>query len=333
MTQDYLSLVTPLEINMMLRGFIPTVMIVIVGMIIGRWDSSKHHLTLTKLIHYVFLPCLAFSSLHKHAFDPVEIFQIAVSVMIIIGVMTFVSVIVLGEKLKGGSRKILAAAYMSSGTLLPPLGYILFGNEGLAKVMYFHLFILLAYHSAGLRMVEGKTDLKGFFKTPFIYLILLGIAAQISPFAMPEKIEEFAWLAEKGIDLTSMGALPLLLISFGYPLGLLKWSDAVGGLRGGLLRILVGPLVALLLVFIYRKTGFISMERGYDVLGYLDHRTTEAVLILGAALPTSNQAMRLVGDEVKAEKSETGILLVSSAAGIITVPAILLLILMFVFTD
>ncbi len=334
MTSDnLLSLVTPIEIYMMLRGFIPVVTIVIVGIVIGRWDSSKHQKTLIKLTNYIFLPCLAFSALHKHAFDPAEIFRIALAVLIIIAVTTFVSVAVLRQKIRGGSKNILAAVYMSSGTLLLPLSYVLFGNEGLAKAIYFHLFIILAYHTVGLWMVDGKTDLKVVLKTPFIYLIALGVAARIFPFSMPETIEEFAWLFEKGIDLTAMGALPLLLISFGYPLGLLKFSDARGGLKGGLLRVIVGPTVALLVVYIYRKTGLISMERGYDVLGYLDQRTTEAILVLAAALPTSNSAMRLVGDEVKAGKAETGTLLVSAITCIITIPAVLMLILMFIFTD
>jgi len=318
---------------MMLRGFIPIVIIVVIGVVIGRWDSSRHQLTFKKLTNYIFLPCLAFFAIHKHTFDSAEIFCIALAVLIIIGVITLVAVVVLREKFRGGSRNIPATVYMSSGTLLPPLAFVLFGNAGLAKAIYFHFFVALAYHTLGLWMVEGKTDLKAFLKNPFIYLILLGIAAELFPFVMPEIVEEFAWLAEKGIDLTAMGALPLLLISFGYPLGLLRLSDARGGLPGGVLRIIAGPLVALLVVYIYRRTGLLSMERGYDALGYIDHRTTEALLVLGAAMPTSNYAMRLEGDEVKAGKAETGTLLVSSLAGIITIPAVLLLILMLIFTD
>jgi hypothetical protein len=75
------------------------------------------------------------------------------------------------------------------------------------------------------------------------------------------------------------------------------------------------------------------MERGYDVLGYLDQRTTEAVLVLGAAMPTSNYAMQLAGDKVTAGKTETGTLLVSTLAAGISIPVVLLLILMFIFTD
>jgi predicted permease len=331
--ESFVSLVTPLEIYMMLRGFIPAVIIVIIGIVIGRWDTSRHYLTLKKLTHYIFLPCLTFSALHKHAFDPAEILLIGLAVCSVIGVMTLVSIVVLREKFRGGSRNMLAAVYMSSGTLLLPLAFVLFGNEGLAKAIYLHFFVILAYHTAGLWMIDGTTDLKGLCKTPFIYLIPLGIAARLFPFSLPEIVEEFAWLSEKGIDLTAMGGLPLLLISFGYPLGLLQLSDARGGLRGGLLRIIAGPLVALLVVYIYRTTGLISMERGYDVLGYLDQRTTEAVLVLAAAMPTSNYAMQLEGDEVRASKAETGTLLVSTLAAGITIPAVLLLILMFVFTD
>lgn len=332
MTTDYiLSLVTPFEIYMMLRGFIPAVIIVIIGMFIGRWDSAKHFLTFNKLTHYIFLPCLAFSAIHRHAFEVKEIFSIALAISIAIFVMSVISAFIFHEKLWVCSKNRLATVYMSSGTLLLPMAFVLFGNDGLAKAIYFHFFVKLAYHTLGLWMLEGKSDLKGFLKTPFIYLVLIGVLTRLFPFSTPEIIEEFAWLAEKGIDLTAMGALPLLFISFGYPLGLLKWSDARIGLKGGLLRVIAGPLVALLVVYIYRKTGFISMERGYDVLGYLDLRTTEAILVLGAAMPTSNYAMMIGGNEVNGEKAEMGTLLVSAVASIITIPTLLLLILMFIF--
>lgn len=333
LSKNNVPLVSPLEIYMMLRAFIPVVIIAVIGIIIGRWDSNRHQITLQKLMHYIFLPCLTFSALHKHAFVPTEIFSIALAVITIISVMTLVSVVVLGEKFKGGSRNVLAAVYMSSGTMLPPLAFFLFGNQGLAKAIYFHFFVILAYHTAGLWMVDGKADLKGFVKTPFIYMIVVGIAAQLFPFSLPDMVEEFCWLSEKGIDLAAMGGLPLMLISFGYPLGLLKLSDAAKGLRGGLLRIVAGPAVALLVVYCYRKTGILSMERGYDVLGYLDQRTTEALLILGAAMSTSNLAMRLKGNEVQGGKAETGTLLVSTAGSIIVIPAVLLIILIFIFAD
>lgn len=332
-SENILSLVSPLEIHMMLRGFIPAVIIVIIGIIVGKWDASKHQLTLTKLLNYIFLPCLAFTALHKHPFDPIEILSIAFAVLIITCATSLFSVIILRDSFFGCSRNVLATVYMSSGTLLPPLAFVLFGNAGLAKAIYFHLFIVIAYNSLGVWMASGKSDLKSFFKMPLLYCVILGIAAGAFPFSMSETIEEFVWLSEKGIYLTAMGALPLLLISFGYPLGLLKRSDAKGGLTGGLLKVVAGPMVALLVIYTFRKTGLTSMERGYDVLQYLDHRTTEALIVLGASMPTSISAMQIVGDEVTAEKKAMGTLLSSAVCSVITVPAVLLVILMFIFTD
>ena len=331
--EQLVPIVTPFEIFMLLRAVIPTVLIVVIGVIIGRWDSFRHQMTLQKLSHYIFLPCLTFSAIHKHPFVPAEILDIALAVLILISCMTILSAMVSGEKFRGGSRSMLATVYMSSGTLLPPLAFFLFGTEGLAKAIYFHFFMLLAYHTVGLWLADCTSDLKGFLKTPFIYLIALGIAAQLFPFSLPDMVEEFAWLSEKGIDLTAMGALPLMLISFGYPLGQLHLSDIKKGLPGGLLRSIAGPVIALMIVYLYRKTGLISMERGYDVLGYLNQRTTEALLVLGAAMPAADHAVRLADQQMEGERVAAGTLLVSSVVGIVSIPAVLLLILMFILAD
>lgn len=328
--EHFFALATPLEIRMMLRGFIPIVMILIIGIFIGRWDNSKHQQTLNKLTDYIFLPCLAFSAIHKHAFDPVEIFSIGAAVLMIMVGMTVVSFFTLRDKVRGCSGNLLASVYMSSGSLLPPLAFVLFGYEGLAKAIYFHLFVTIFYYTAGRWMVSGRADFKSFFKTPLFHLIILGIAARNFPFSLSDNIQELSWLLEKGIHLTAMGSLPLLIISFGYPLGLLKRSDANGGFVGGALRIVAGPLVALLVVCLYRMTGLTSMERGYDVLGYLDYSTTEALLLLGAAMPSSHRVICLAGDAGKAER---GTILVSVTGAVITIPIVLLYILMYIFEE
>ncbi len=316
---------------MMLRGFIPAVMIIFIGVMIGKWDSCKHQATLIKLIDNIFLPCLAFSALNKHVFDVAEILSIGLAVLLTTLIMTLLSVLVLRGSFKNCPKNVLRSVYMSSGTLLPPLAFVLFGYAGLAKAIYFHIFISIAYNTLGSLMISGESNLKALFKAPLFYVSILGIITGAFPLSLSESIEEFVWLSEKGISLTAMGALPLLLISFGYPLGLLKLADIKFGIPGGLLRVVAGPVITLLIIFLLRNIGLISMERGYDVLGYLDHRTTEALLLLGAAMPTSHFSMEMVKEEVTAAKTETSPLLASAMLAIVTVPAVLLFILRYIF--
>lgn len=318
---------------MMLRGYLPALAIVLMGSVVGRLDHWKHQPTMQKLIHYIFLPCLCFSSIHKRPFYLSELLLIGSAVSVITGIM-----ILLcrgwSSRARGEGSPLVGVIFMSSGTVLLPLAYLLFGNEGLAKALYFHLFVTLLYHLLGARLLQGRSDLKGFFRTPFVYLLALGAVAAAVPVPVPEALQELAWLSEKGIEITAMGALPLLLISFGYPLGLLHRSDASAGLGAGLLRIVAGPVLALLVVCAYRSFGLLAMERGYDVLEYLDRRTTEAIIVLGAAMPAAHHVLRL--DPVRGllgGRAERGVFLVSAAGCTVTVAVALLVTLTFIFVD
>ena len=331
---SYLSAVSATEIFMMLRGFVPAVMIVVIGVIIGRWDASRHQRTLIKLIDFIFLPCLTFSAIHKHSFDLKELLQIGSAVTVMVCLLSIISLLVMRGEPGWHKSNLVAAVFMSSGTLLLPLAYALFGSEGLAKALYFHLFVLFLYHTLGTYLAEGRASLVEFFKIPSLYAALLGVAAAASPLSMPENLQEFAWLSEKGIDITGLGALPLLLINFGYPLGLLRFSTLRRGLTGGLVRIVAGPLLAFLLVLSYRKTGWLSMEKGYDILTYINLRTTEAVVVLGGAMPSSHYALRLdPGEGLLAGDIDAGTVIVSVIGGIFTVAAVLFLITALIFID
>ena len=325
---------TPAEIFMMSRAFIPSVLIVAIGVLIGQWDDCKYQLTLIKLIDYIFLPCLVFSAIHKHPFDGRELMQIGSAVTAMLALACLIAWLCMRGQAGWRRSNLVAPSFMSSGTLLLPLSYALFGYQGLAKAIYFHLFVLFWFHTLGAYLLTGSSSLKQFVRIPSLHVALILSAAVASPLSVPDNLQEFAWLAEKGIDITALGALPLLLINFGYPLGRLSWSSARRGVVGGSVRVLAGPLVAFALVFCYRNLGWLGMERGYDMLAYINLRTTEAVLVLGAALPSSHYALRLGrGGELAAGDIDSGTLLCSLLLGIFSVACVLFLINALIFHD
>jgi len=332
MTQTGFFSITSTETLMILRGFIPTVMVVVIGVLLGKWDESRHQSTLIKLIDYIFLPCLVFSAMHRHPFDLNEVLQIAVAVTVMICLSTVAALCLVRDPLGGTGWKHLTTIFMSSGNILLTLAYVLFGNEGLVKGIYFHLFVLLLFHTLGAYLVKGSSDLRSFFKIPFLYPMALGIAAASFPLPASENLLELAWLTEKGINIAGQGALPLLLISFGYPLGLIELSTLRKGLTGGILRIVGGPLLAFAMIYLYRQVGWLSMERGYDILAFVDRRTTEALVILGAAMPSAHYALRMeAGQGLIASEVESATLLVSVLGGILTVTTVLFIIEVYVF--
>ncbi|HJV34572.1 AEC family transporter [Geomonas sp.] len=320
MSDTTLLAIPSTEALMIVRGFIPMVMVVGIGALVGRRDQARHQSTLIKLIDYVFLPCLVFSALHRHPFNLHEVLEIGLAVTIMVCLSTVAASYLMGDRPSRNSWHHLTAVFMSSGTILLPLAYVLFGNDGLAKAIYFHLFIVLLFHTLGAFLAKGKTELRSFFRTPFLYALALGLAAASLPAPASADLLEMAWLAEKGIQIAGLGCLPLLLINFGYPLGLIELSTVREGLVGGALRIVGGPLLAFAVIYLFRQAGWLSMEKGYDLLAFIDRRTTEALVVLGASMPSSYHALRMeAGKGLVASKAERGTLLVSVLGGMVTV--------------
>lgn len=333
-TETGFSSITSTETLMILRGFVPVVMVVVIGVLLGKWDEFRHQSTLIKLIDYVFLPCLVFSALHRHPFDLDEVLQIGVAVTVMVCLSTVVALCLMRERPGGPGWNHLTIIFMSSGTILLPLAYLLFGNAGLVKGIYFHLFVLLLFHTLGAFLVKGSSDLRSFFRTPFLYPMALGVAAASIPVPLSEDLLEVAWLMERGIQIAGQGALPLLLINFGYALGLINLSTLHKGIPGAALRLVGGPLLALAMIYLYRQVGWLSMERGYDILAFVDRRTTEALVILGGAMPSSHYVLRMeAGAGLGASEAESATLLVSVLGGMVTVITVLFFIDLYVFPD
>jgi hypothetical protein len=92
------------------------------------------------------------------------------------------------------------------------------------------------------------------------------------------------------------------------------------------------PLLAFIMIFAFRKMGVMPVDPGYDILQNLDLRTTEAVIILNAAMPGPIMAYMLNVKFDSCPKLAVSILSVGTIAGIITIPLVLNLINYFIFS-
>jgi len=319
------------ETLFIIRGVLPSFAIAFIGFMLGKWDRNLHMKTVSNMIYYVFSPCLIFSSLHRRAFDFQEFATIGAAVTILILVMLPVTCVYMRAAKIRERGFYLPVIFMSTGTIALPIALLLYGNEGLAKAILFHMFNILFLYSLGIFLVSGQTNVKQFLKIPALYATILGVLAASSPLSVPGELQQFVWLAERGVDLVGMGAIPMLIISFGYSLNSVKLSDLKEGFGGAGLRVILGPALAFAVVYLFREFGWMPTEKGYDLLKYLDLRTTEAVIILMAAMPGPIMSYMLNAKFNSCPQKAASILAVGTLAGVITIPLVLHLTTRFIF--
>ena len=326
MLHQFLSFILADQNMMVIRGVVPCLVVIYLGFVVGRLDKTEHEKTLSSLIHYVFSPCLVFSTLHRHGFSWQEVEVIGTAAFMMVAMMLPVALFLKRRGKVADSSYLLGMLFMSTGSILPPMALFLFGNEGLAKAIIFHLFISLLFYSVGSWLVSGSTEFKRFFRSPSTLVAALGIFVAVTPLSFPESIDGLLNGAEQGLDIIGYGALPLLLLSLGYPLSRLKTDQFSFGNPAALARTVAGPAIAMFTVFLLREIGLLDLEKDYFVLGYIDQRTTEAVIILGGAMPASMSTYLYCKWRGSHVNESLSAMFVSSVLGLLSIPLVLFLV-------
>ncbi|MDP3480424.1 MAG: AEC family transporter, partial [Desulfoprunum sp.] len=181
-------------------------------------------------------------------------------------------------------------------------------------------------YSYGVFLVSGRTDLTQFFKSPALWATILGITAATCNLSVPTFVIDTYNVVNKGIDILALGAIPLLIINLGYSMSDTKLSTLKDGTIGAALRLIGGPLLAFGLVFCYRLLGWTPIGPGMDPLVALCYRTSEAIIILSAAMPGPIMAYLLNVKFGNCPEKAGAMLSVGTLGGIVTIPIILSLI-------
>ncbi len=312
---------------MVIKAVVPSFAIAFIGYLLGRWDKSVHQKTVSNLIYYLFSPCLIFSSIHKRTFDLQEFAIIGGAVLFLIAAMFPLAAYFKKRANIQENGYYLPIIFMSTGTISLPISLLLYGNEGLAKAIIFHLVNILVMYSLGVYLVSGSANLLQILKIPALTAAAVGIAdSYFSLTTGSAPLTQVFIIFERVIEVIGFGAIPLLILSFGYSLNESRMSDIKDGLAGGLLKIVGGPALAFLLIYLLRTTGVMPVEKGMDLLKHLDFRTTEAVIILNAAMPGPIMAYMLNVKFDNCPQKAAAMLTMGTIGGMVSIPFVLQLI-------
>lgn len=267
------------------RMLATALLIMAAGAVLARFEGGSHHTTLARLNGQVFIPCLVFAAMNRTPFQATDAAVMGLAAVIYIVCCYPLAHIWASRSGDGDRSGLVSLLFSSTSTLLLPLSWLFFGSQGLCKAAAFHLTNLFILYTWGVRLAGQPSRFREFLKKPTLHAALLAVLLQQTASEPPQQVRELLWLVEKGIGMMAAGAVPILLMSHGYALyglnagGARRWSGFA------LARMLTLMATAGLLLVLFRSSGIVSMERGYDLLAYLDMRTSEAVLLLAAALP------------------------------------------------
>jgi predicted permease len=315
-----------------IQSVLPSFAIAFLGYIYSIKDNTLDMKSIANLIYYVFSPCLVFTSLSKRTFQFQEFLMIGSSVIVLIFAMMLITCIYMKITKVDESGFYLPIIFMNTGNIALPMALFLYGNEGLSKAIVFHLINVLFLYTMGVFIVSRKSNIKEFFKIPFVYAAILGLLAAVFP-SMPESICRYSNLLCDGIEILGQGSIPLLILSLGYSLKRTKLADVGHGIAGASLRIVMGPAIAFGMVMLFRHIGWAPIEEGYELSQYAGVRTTEAIIILMGAMPAPITSFLLNEKFDNCPSKAASMVLIGTIAGVVTIPLILALSHNFIFTN
>jgi predicted permease len=239
---------------------LPIFLVFGVGFLAGRnlYPAGSTDRSLSKLIFYVFSPCLVFSSLATSEVGIDEIGQIGLFAFIMTGVMgaiVWVIARVLRLSPSVAGSLLLVAMFGNIGNYGLPLNELAFGSEALDRaVVYFVVMSVLLFSlgvviAARAHASTTRQVLSRIVRVPVIHALWLAVLVRLGVLAAPSPILEAA-------SLLASGTLPLMLLILGIQLSRvqIRGNLRLVGLATGV-RMLVAPLVAVALAALMGLTG------------------------------------------------------------------------------
>ena len=214
-------------------------------------------LPLSRVTFYIFSPCLIFSLLTHTNLESGDITRSILFACILMAVVGFIAWIT--AKFLKFDRIILSAVllttmFMNAGNYGLPLTLFAFGKEALGYASIYFITMAIFLYTAGIVIASlGSTSLveslKNLVKIPVIYALLLAAIIMFSGWQVP-------LFLDRTITLLGDASIPTMLVLLGMQLTNVRLTGLSAPLAFAVvMRLLVSPAIALLLVSIFGMTA------------------------------------------------------------------------------
>lgn len=221
----------------------PVMLICLIGWGYGRWRKPDMA-GINRLNVELLTPLLVFVSMAArdfHLAGYLPLLGIAGAIMLGSGLIGWGVARLLGYNVNAFVPSMMFSNTANMGL---PLTLFAFGPAHLPAAVAIFMLSSLLHFTIGMRLVDGRADLRGLLRVPMLWALAAGLAVNLSGLALPEPVV----LALKSIGETS---IPLMLFALGVRIADFRISRWTAGVVGGVVcsvsGLLIGwPLVTLI---------------------------------------------------------------------------------------
>ncbi|KKM09058.1 hypothetical protein SY88_20600 [Clostridiales bacterium PH28_bin88] len=215
------------------------------------------HRPLSQAGMYVFMPALAINALSKTQMPPGEatwivVYTLALHLCALLVTFAFSKIFRLSSQEHIALQ--LSTVFPNNGYFGVPLLMFALGQPGFERGVVVNIVTVILIFTVGLYLASSarggwEQSIKAVIRTPLIYAAATGMGMKYLGITLPQALDyPVTMLAEANI--------PLFLVVLGMQLLDVRVSRQAGKIAlGVILRLVVGPLLAILLVHVMRFTG------------------------------------------------------------------------------
>ena len=189
--------------------------------------------------------------------------------------------------------------FANTGNMGLPIVYYAFGDKGLSIAILYMVSTTILHYSAGIMIFNLKKSPFELLKLPLIYAAIAGMLLSVTGAKLPVAVD-------RAVTLAGEASIPTMIFALGYKMSDLKITNIPLSVLFGSLRIILGTLFAILIVYL------------------LDIRDLVAkVIILQASMPPAIFNFVLAAKYRLNSQVVASIILAGTLLSIITMPIII----------